>query len=155
MVLQQVRFAGEISEFAAGTALSTTGLFDEIGSVQNKSGWGVDFVTKTWDGEWISWEMKANSSQLNKGKDGRAGQQDGPTKYTNQKLGEAISGYRNWKNEDESVKEFSERILDEQRDYNLENGRKRDRFDGFVVRTKYILDNHKLKTTVNDWKNRK
>lgn len=152
------KLSGMMAEFAAGTAISTTGLFAEVGSAQNKSNWGVDFLTKTHDGEWVSWEMKANTSGLSRNRTDAAGtmrygQRAGATAYTNQKLGEATSGYRNWKNTDESVIEFAERVQVEQAQYNERNGRNSNHFDGFVVRTKDVLNKEgKLNTTIKAWK---
>ncbi|WP_158583847.1 hypothetical protein [Salinibius halmophilus] len=102
--------------------------------------------------------MKANTSGMSRNRTDasgtmRYGQRAGATAYTNQKLGEATSGYRNWQNTDESVLEFAARVQVEQELYNRNHGRSLNHFDGFVVRTKDVLnEDGKLNTTIKEWK---
>ncbi len=149
---------GTKAEAIVGSVFSLSGLFDEVHSYQNPSGWGVDILTKTHQGEWIGFEIKASTQ--NKWLKLSKQQKKGPTSYINRKLDEGLSSYRNWKSADTETIDLARRVRKEQRlfndQYNESAGgaltnRDRNFFDGFVIHAKNIENNRKVDVRFTDW----
>lgn len=93
---------GDIAEAAATERLKAEG-YNDVRTLENNSGHGVDRIGRKSDGAVKTVEVKANSAGLNKL------QREGGEYYLNKQLERATSGYGHWK----SLPDGMEDVIDE------------------------------------------